>query len=575
VQIALGQFNPVIGDLEGNVARMRGLIAEARSGGAQLVLFPELAVSGYPPEDLLLRADFLEACRAAVDALAREAQGIVVAVGAPLHGPSDLHNALVLAAGGKVRAVYHKVELPHYGVFDEGRYFGPGGGQALVRIGGHLVALTLCADLWIADGPAAAAARAGAELILNASASPFQVGKHRERETLLFQRARDMVCPIAYANLWGGQDELVFDGGSLVVDHRGAVVARAAQFRDELLCCSLNLRAVRAARLRDPRLRAVGASKPAGPSLAAAPIVLADVELPDQAAMTPTRSEPQPLLGPEEELWEALCAGIADHARKNRFDGAMVGLDGGVDSTLVALLACDALGPARVRCVVMPSIDADDGAAGDACELARAVGCELRVVPTDALDATYREVLDPELPDAGHDRTRERIRARIRSNVLMALASSHGWLHLSTGNKSELACGYATLYGETFGGFAAIKDLTRTLVTELVRWRQASAAAPVPSGVLADPHAGMYRSQWALDGLPAFDAVDPILQLYAEDDEDPETIVARGHDAALVRRIVALVEGAEYKRRQTPPGITISPRPFGRGRRMPIGHRFA
>jgi NAD+ synthase (glutamine-hydrolysing) len=253
----------------------------------------------------------------------------------------------------------------------------------------------------------------------------------------------------------------------------------------------------------------------------------------------------------------------------------MVGLDGGVDSTLVALLACDALGPERVRCVVMPSIDADDGAAGDACELARAVGCELRVVPTDALDATYREVLDPELPDAGHDRTRERIRARIRSNVLMALASSHGWLHLSTGNKSELACGYATLYGETFGGFAAIKDLTRTLVTELVRWRQASAAAPVPSGVLADPHAGMYRSQWALDGLPAFDAVDPILQLYAEDDEDPETIVARGHDAALVRRIVALVEGAEYKRRQTPPGITISPRPFGRGRRMPIGHRFA
>jgi NAD+ synthase (glutamine-hydrolysing) len=573
VQIALGQINPLIGDLDGNVARMRRHIGEAREAGAQLVLFPELAVSGYPPEDLLVRADFLEACRDAIDVLAREAQGIVVGVGAPLHGPSDLHNALVIAAGGKVRAVYHKVELPHYGVFDEGRYFGPGSGQALVRLGGHLVALTLCADLWIADGPASNAARAGAELILNASASPFQVGKHRERETLLFQRARDMVCPIAYCNLWGGQDELVFDGGSLVVDHRGKVVARAAQFCDELLLCSLNLRAVRAARLHDPRLRAVGSARPAGPSLATGPATVADIDLPSERPGMLAGRPPHPLLGAQEELWQALCTGVADYARKNDFAHAMVGLDGGVDSALVALVASDALGAAHVTGVVMPSIDSDDRAAGDACELARALGCALRVIGTDTLDAAYREVLDSELADPEITLTRERIRPRIRSNILMALANSHGWLHLSTGNKSELACGYATLYGETFGGFAAIKDVPRTLVARLLGWRH-RAGAPIPSGVLSDAHAGMYRSQWALDGLPAFETVDPILQLYVEDDEDPETIVARGHDDTLVRRIVALVEGAEYKRRQTPPGITISPRPFGRGRRMPISHRF-
>jgi NAD+ synthase (glutamine-hydrolysing) len=253
----------------------------------------------------------------------------------------------------------------------------------------------------------------------------------------------------------------------------------------------------------------------------------------------------------------------------------MVGLDGGVDSALVAVLACDALGAHRVTGVVMPSVDSDSGAADDACELARLLGCELRVIGTDTLDAAYREVLDSELADPEITLTRERIRARIRSNILMALANSHGWLHLSTGNKSELACGYATLYGETFGGFAAIKDLPRTLVTRLLAWRHRSAAgAPIPEPVLSDPHAGMYRSQWALDGLPSFALVDPILQLYVEDDEDPETIVARGYDDALVRRIVALVEGAEYKRRQTPPGIMISPRPFGRGRRMPISHRF-
>ncbi len=574
--IALGQINPIIGDLDGNLALMCRYVADARAAGAQLVLFPELAISGYPPEDLLLRADFLDACQSAVDALAREARDIVVAFGAPLHGPRDLHNSLVLAAGGRVRGVYHKAELPHYGVFDEARYFGRGSGQALVRIGNHLVGLTVCADLWISDGPAAAAARAGAELILNASASTYHVGKNREREAMLFQRARDMVCPIAYCNLWGGQDELIFDGGSIVVDHRGTIVARGAQFRDELLLCPLDMRRVRAARLRDPRLRAVAPARTAGPSLEPLAPTLAEVQLP------PGRPDhlqhgraPIPLLSFEAETWQALVTGIADHARKNDESHAVVGIDGGIDSAIVALLACDALGHERVTCVVMPSEDSDMTAAANARELTDRLGCDLRTINIDSLYATYLDVLADELTSAGHHSTGERIRARIRSNLLMALSNSPGCLHLSTGNKSELACGYSTLYGETFGGFAAIKDVPRTLVTRLAHWRQVrDARQPIPDGILVDPNAGMHPSQWEFDGLPPFELVDPILELYVEDDEDPETIAARGHDPALVRRVVALVEAAEYKRRQTPPGIKISLRAFGRDRRMPITHRF-
>ena len=575
--IALGQFNPVIGDLRRNADLMRDHIAEARGAGAQLVLFPELAISGYPPEDLLLRADFLDACRAEVDELAHAARDIIVAFGAPLHGPRDLHNSLVLAADGAVRAVYHKAELPHYGVFDEARYFGSGSGQGLVRIGGHLVGLTICADLWIADGPAAAAARAGAELILNASASTYHVGKNREREAMLFQRARDMVCPVAYCNLWGGQDELVFDGDSIVVDHRGTIIARAAQFQDELLLCSLDMRRVRAARLRDPRLRAVAPARPAGPSLEPSPATLAELALPVPEAGEPA-VEPQVVrpLAPEEEMWRALVTGIADHARKNDRSHAVVGLGGGIDSAVVALLACDALGGDRVTCVVMPSADSDPDAAAHSSRLAERLGCELRTIEIDSLFATYRETLAGE--DLGEDErtTLERIRARIRSNVLMALSNREGRLHLSTGNKSELACGYSTVYGETFGGFAAIKDVPRTLVVRLAHWRQAQGRphAPIPEELLTDPNAGMHPSQWESDGLPPFEEVDPILELYVEDDEDPETIAARGHDRELVRRIIGLVEAAEYKRRQTPPGIKISLRAFGRDRRMPITHRF-
>ena len=578
MQLALAQINPLIGDLNGNVAMMRERIDEARAAGAELVLFPELAVSGYPPEDLLLRSDFLERCREAVDEVAAEARNIVVVYGAPLHGPRDLHNALVVASDGEVRAVYHKSHLPNYGVFDEARYFGAGSGKTLVRLGGHLVGLSLCADLWIPDGPPAAAARSGAELILNASASPYHSGKGREREAMLFQRARDMVCPIVYCNLWGGQDELVFDGGSMVVDHRGSVIASAGQFCDDLLLCTLDLRPVRSARLRDPRLRAVAPPDPAGPTLETSPAILADIDLPPRALPGRAGGSSAVPLGPLEELWEALRTGIRDHARKNSLDHAVVGIAGGVDSAVVAVLACDALGADRVTCVLMPSGESRAAVEGRARALARSLGCELREFHTDRIRSAYGEVLGGELEGKGVDSlsTADRVKARIRSNILMALAQSNGWLLLSTGNKSELACGYSTLYGESFGGFAAIKDVPRTLVIRLAEWRQQRGPqpGPIPADIMADPHSGIAPDLWSSDGLPPFEVVDPILQLYVEEDEDPEAIASRGHDPAVVRRVVALVEAAEYKRRQTPPGIKISLRAFGRDRRMPMTHRF-
>ena len=570
--VALAQVNPVIGDLPGNVGLMRERIDDARAAGAQLVLFPELAVCGYPPEDLLLRSDFLAACAAAAEEVAAAAHDVVVAFGVPLNGPRDLHNTLVVAAEGEIRVVYQKRHLPHYGTFDEGRYFGRGSGPVVVRIGDRLVGLCVCADLWIGDGPATAAVRAGAELILNASASPFQAGKARDREAMLSHRARELVCPIAYSNCWGGQDELVFDGGSTVVDHRGRVVARAEPFTEDLLVVPLDLRPVRAARLRDPRLRADDESTaPSQGDTAVEPWV----SLPLVASQVgpPRVAE---VLDPDAELWIALRLGIADQAVKNGLDHAVVGLGGGIDSSLVAVLACEALGPDRVTAVLMPAADSDRVAEQAARELAGALGCELREVPVAGLRDAYEHALGtPALSSsAGSGSTEERVLARIRSNVLMALANVPGRLLLSTGNKSELACGYATLYGETFGGFAPLKDVPRTTVVRLARWRQGDAPGPIPAAILGDPHGGLRPSTWRQDGLPPFEEVDPILQAYVEEDEDPDDLVARGHDPAVVRRVVDLVERAEPKRRQAPPGIRISARAFGQDRRMPLAHRF-
>ena len=569
--IALAQVNPVIGDLQGNVELMRARVEDARAAGAQLVLFPELAVCGYPPEDLLVRSDFLAACSAAAEDVAAAANDIVVAFGVPLNGPRDLHNCLVVAAAGEAKVVYQKRHLPHYGTFDEGRYFGRGSGPVVVRLGDRLVGLCVCADLWVGDGPATAAARAGAELILNASASPFHSGKAHEREAMLAQRARELVCPIAYANCWGGHDELVFDGGSLVVDHRGRVVARAEHFAEELLVVSLDLRSVRASRLRDPRLRTEdkGADPPdegGGAPHVALPLVASEVGSPPVAGV----------LDPDAELWTALRVGIADQAAKNGLDHAVVGLGGGIDSSVVALLACEALGPERVTAVIMPATDSDPRAEEAARELVVALGCDLREVAVDGLREAYEAALGPHglRPGSGSASTEERVLARVRSNVLMALTNVPGRLLLSTGNKSELACGYSTLYGETFGGFAPLKDVPRTTVVRLARWRQGTAPGPIPASILADPHGGVRPSTWRQDGLPPFEAVDPILQAYVEEEEDPDELMARGHDPAVVARVVDLVERAEPKRRQAPPGIRISARAFGQDRRMPLAHRF-
>lgn len=570
--VGLAQINPVIGDLAGNVELMRARVEDARAAGAQLVLFPELAVCGYPPEDLLVRSDFLAACSAAAEEVAAAARDVVAVFGVPLNGARDLHNCLVVAAEGEVRVVYQKRHLPHYGTFDEGRYFGRGHGPVVVRLGDRLVGLCVCADLWVGDGPATAAVRAGAELILNASASPFHAGKAHEREAMLAQRARELVCPIAYANCWGGHDELVFDGGSLVVDHRGRVVARAEHFAEELLVVPLDLRSVRAGRLRDPRLRAN--EEEADPSAGdggeaphlVLPLVASEVGPPPVAEV----------LDPDAELWSALRLGIADQAAKNGLDHAVVGLGGGIDSSVVAVLACEAVGPDRVTAVIMPAADSDPRAEEAARELVGALGCDLREVAVDGLREAYEVALGSDALHSGPGSasTEERVLARVRSNVLMALANVPGRLLLSTGNKSELACGYSTLYGETFGGFAPLKDVPRTTVVRLARWRQGGAWGPIPASILDDPHGGVRPSLWRQDGLPPFEAVDPILQAYVEEEEDPEELMNRGHDPAVVRRVVDLVERAEPKRRQAPPGIRISARAFGQDRRMPLAHRF-
>ncbi|HEV2769588.1 MAG TPA: NAD+ synthase [Solirubrobacteraceae bacterium] len=569
--VGLAQINPVIGDLPGNVELMRARVEDARAAGAQLVLFPELAVCGYPPEDLLGRSDFLAACSAAAEEVAAAARDVVVAFGVPLNGPRDLHNCLVVAAEGEVKVVYEKRHLPHYGTFDEGRYFGRGRGPVVVRLGDRLVGLCVCADLWVGDGPATAAARAGAELIINASASPFHSGKAHEREAMLAQRARELVCPIAYANCWGGHDELVFDGGSLVVDHRGRVLARAEHFAEELLVVPLDLRSVRSSRLRDPRLRTEDTGADPSSDGAEAPHVALPLVASEVGA-----SPVAEVLDPDAELWSALRLGIADQAAKNGLDHSVVGLGGGIDSSVVALLACEALGPERVTAVIMPAADSDPRAEEAARELVAALGCDLREVAVDGLRAAYEDALGPRALSSGPGSasTEERVLARVRSNVLMALTNVPGRLLLSTGNKSELACGYSTLYGETFGGFAPLKDVPRTTVVRLARWRQGDAPGPIPASILTDPHGGVRPSLWRQDGLPPFEAVDPILQAYVEEEEDPEELMARGHDPAVVRRVVDLVERAEPKRRQAPPGIRISARAFGQDRRMPLAHRF-
>jgi NAD+ synthase (glutamine-hydrolysing) len=571
LRVALSQMNAVVGDIAGNEAKIAGAISAARDARAQLVCFPELALTGYPPEDLLLKEHFLADTRAALERLAAQAHGIVAVVGYPERA-EDVHNSAAVLADGSIQCSYRKLHLPNYGVFDELRYFQPGERGATIDVDGVTVGLTICEDIWQPGPPLSDEALSGARVIVNLSASPYHAGKGVERERMIQQRARDDLAAVAFCALVGGQDELVFDGDSIVVDHQGTVLARAPQFEEALLVADVDPVTVGSARLRDTRRRAPAAAASGRVDRLGA----FTVGRPDGAPAggpPPAIAEP---LEPVEEVYGALVLGTRDYARKNGFRHVVLGLSGGIDSTLVALVAVDALGAGCVTCVTMPSPYSSQGTRGDAHRLAENLGVELLELPIEpmmrAFDAALGDVFAGREPDLAE----ENLQARIRGNLLMALSNKFGWLVLTTGNKSEMSVGYSTLYGDSAGGFAVIKDVPKQLVYRLTRHRDERAGGGiVPSELFTRaPSAELRADQRDEDSLPPYAVLDAILEGYVEHDLGREQLIARGLPAEDVDRVIALVDIAEYKRRQQPPGIKITTRAFGRDRRVPITNRY-
>jgi NAD+ synthase (glutamine-hydrolysing) len=565
IRVALCQVNTVVGDLDGNVERVLAAYDEAEAAGADLAVFPELAITGYPPEDLLLRTSFVAANREALDQVAARTGRCVAAVGY-VDQVRDLHNAAAVCAGGEVRGRYHKRQLPNYGVFDEARYFTPGTHDLqLYRIAGVTVGVTICEDVWDPVGPIAQQAAGGADLVVSLNASPYVHGRMAERERMLATRAEDAHCTLVYVNQVGGQDELIFDGGSMVFDDRGDLVARAPQMQETTLVVDLDVRPVFRTRLIDPRGRT------SAPALPVVDLGEASTGATDRAplpAHTPART-----LDRLDEVYEALTLATRDYLAKNGFTDAVIGLSGGIDSTLVTLIAAEALGPERVHTVAMPSRYSSEHSRSDASKLAANLGVDHREIAIETAHAALLDMLGPSFEGLDEDLTEENLQPRIRGLLLMALSNKHrGWLVLTTGNKSETAVGYSTLYGDTAGGYAVIKDVPKLLVYELSRHANERAGREVvPESVLTKPPSAELRPDQRDDqSLPPYEVLDPILAAYVEEDLSPSEIVALGHDPEVVAAIARLVDISEFKRRQSPPGPRITPKAFGKDRRMPI-----
>jgi NAD+ synthase (glutamine-hydrolysing) len=536
VRVALGQLNTTVGDLDGNLERMTEWAAKATQAGADVVLFPELAITGYPPEDLVLRPEFVRDNLASLEALAAAAGGgCDVIVGFVDRSDAGLHNAAALLRGGAVAARYHKCRLPNYGVFDERRYFAPGEGGVTVEVAGTDVGLSVCEDAWFAGAPWQD--YRGVPLIANINGSPFHRRKVHERADVLRERVRETGAWIAYVNAVGGQDELVFDGGSLVMAPDGSVACHAQRFDEDLLVVEVG----------DDGFRA-DARPP----------------WPDETA----------------EVYRALVLALRDYVRKNGFQEVALGLSGGIDSALVAVLAADALGPEAVRALAMPSPYSSEASVEDALEIGRRLGVRVDVVGiTEVFDA-FKGALGPLFEGRPEDVAEENVQARIRGTLLMGISNKFGSMVLTTGNKSEYAVGYATLYGDMAGGFAPIKDVPKMLVYELCAWRNEQAEStgdepPIPERVMTKPPSAELRpDQKDTDSLPPYDVLDPIVEAYVQDDLGADAIVERGHDRAIVERVARLIDAAEYKRRQAAPGVKITPKAFGRDRRLPITNRY-
>lgn len=568
LRIGLAQINTTVGDLSGNVERIVASLEEAKSLGVDLVAFPELALTGYPPEDLVLKPAFVEANRTALESVACRTEGIAAVVGF-VDRDTDLYNAAAVLADGAVVGVYHKERLPNYGVFDERRYFREGAGVALYQIAGAWVGVTICEDIWSPGGPFARQALAGADLIVNINASPFHRGKWRDRQRMLATRAADYAVAVAYVNQVGGQDELVFDGNSVVFDPTGRIVAEAASFTEELLVCDIELEEVFRTRTHDPRRRHLGHR---GARHVERHVISAAPRSPSRPPLNASGPIAHDDVG---EVYQALVLGTRDYVRKNGFEKVVLGLSGGLDSSLVAVIAVDALGAENVIGVSMPSRYSSEGSRTDAAALAKALGIELRSIPIESMFSAALETLAPQFEGREPDVTEENLQARIRAIILMALSNKFGWLVLTTGNKSEMAVGYSTLYGDMAGGFAPIKDVPKTLVYELARWRNARDPEPmIPESVLTKPPSAELRpGQLDVDTLPPYEELDPILELYVERDWGVPEFRDAGFDVELVRRVIGMVDRSEYKRRQAPPGIKVTPRAFGKDRRLPLTWR--
>jgi len=570
LRVACCQINTRVGDLDGNVARIQEAAARAEQQGCDLAVFPELAITGYPPEDLLLKPRFITDTRAALDRVAAAAGSCALVVGFVDAG-RDLFNAAAVCAGGTVRGVYHKHELPNYGVFDEARYFARGDEpQQLFEIAGVRVGVSVCEDAWNPSGPIADQADSGAELVVNLNASPYAEGKLAQRERMIATRATDASCGLVYVNQVGGQDELVFDGASMVFDADGTLLARSPQFVEDLLVVDMDVQPVFRKRLIDPRgwpsdrpLPLLEVSK--GPSRAAASA--------DRERVGGGMAE---LLEPNAEVYEALLVGTRDYVAKNGFSDVVIGLSGGIDSTLVAAIAVDALGAGKVHGVSMPSRYSSEHSKSDAELLATNLGIDFRTIAVEPAHVGFTEMLAASFEGRAPDLTEENLQSRIRGVVLMALSNKFGWMVLTTGNKSETAVGYSTLYGDTAGGFAVLKDLLKTRVYELCRHRNRVAGYElVPEAVLTKaPSAELRPDQRDDQSLPPYEVLDPILSLYVEHDRTAPEIVDAGFDQDVVGRIVRLVDLAEYKRRQSPPGPRVSAKAFGKDRRLPITNGY-
>lgn len=564
LRVAAAQLDLVVGDLDGNVDRMLEAYERADAAGCDLVAFPELSITGYPPEDLLLRPAFVARAGEALEKLAARTGRAAAVVGFPEAG-RDLSNAAALCANGRVLGVYRKHLLPNYAVFDEQRYFAPSTVDGpLFVVAGVRVAISICEDAWSPNGPIITQAAGGAEFVVNINASPYYAGRIHERETMLATRAADASVPVLYVNLVGGQDELVFDGASMMFDETGRLVARSPQFEEDLLVVDVDVRPAFRRRLLDPRGRSRAAALPEVPV--------------SEARLGERHVEPriEPLLPPVHEVYEALVLGTRDYVRKNGFTDVVIGLSGGIDSSLVAAIAVDALGPEHVVGVMMPSRYSSDGSVTDSEVLAANLGIETINVPIENAHSAFLDMLAGPFTGLDSGLAEENLQARVRGTILMTMSNKFGWMVLTTGNKSEIATGYSTLYGDMAGGFAVIKDVPKMLVYALSRDRNERAMRPViPDTVLEKPPSAELRpDQKDSDSLPEYDVLDPIIEGYVEDDLSIAELETAGFDPDTVRRVAQLVDRNEYKRRQSPPGVRVSPKAFGKDRRLPITNRW-